>query len=124
MVLSDIFGKNMDKFISKQENTDIALKVYEEEILKGNGIVLDNIEDMIQDSNGELQYNFIMIKERFDEMQGIFEKEVFPIKEARSEIVKTFDLKKLNEFDKKYNANTIMLNDLTKQILSKYILNQ
>jgi len=26
----------MDKFISKQENTDLALKVYEEEILKGN----------------------------------------------------------------------------------------
>jgi hypothetical protein len=69
----------MDKFISKKENTDMALKVYEEEILKGNGIVLDNIEDMIKGSNGELQYNFIKIKERFDEMQEIFEKEVFPI---------------------------------------------
>jgi len=69
----------MDSFISKKENTDIALNVYEEEILKGNGIVLDNLEEMIQNSNGELQYNLLRIRERFDEMKDIFEREIFPV---------------------------------------------
>jgi hypothetical protein len=34
VILTDIFGKNINKFISNKQNTNIALNVYEEEILK------------------------------------------------------------------------------------------
>ncbi len=118
VILADIFGKNMDKFISNKENTDIALKVYEEEILKGNWIVLDNLEDMIKESNWELQYNLLRIRERFDEMGEIFEREVFPAIE---------EMRDLNFFrlwaKKEYLENKIKdskLNQLTIVILSQY----
>ena len=108
----------MDKFISNQENTNLALNVYEEEILKGNWIVLDNLENMIKNSNWELQYNLLRIRERFDEMKEIFEKEIFPAIEQ---------MRDLNFFrlwaKKEFLENKIKdskLNQLTIAILNQY----
>ena len=122
VILADIFGKNMDKFISKQENTDLALKVYEEEILKGNWIVLNNLEDMIKKSNWELQYNLLRIRERFDEMKNIFEKEIFPIKEKMDEFKKDANFAEILKLEKYYNSQLWEMNELSKKILLKYIL--
>lgn len=119
VILADIFGKNMDKFISNKENTDIALKVYEEEILKGNWIVLDNIEDMIKKSNWELQYNLLRIRERFDEMGKIFEKEVFHLVKRIDDLaIDKWFWKKSNLIEEKVDFSK--LNKLTVAIIDKY----
>ena len=109
----------MDKFISNQENTNLALNVYEEEILKGNWIVLDNLENMIKNSNWELQYNLLRIRERFDEMKNIFEKEVFPIIEEADEIAVDEWFWKKKEFLGK-QAISSELNELTISIIKQF----
>lgn len=122
LILADIFWKNMDSFISKKENTDIALNVYEEEILKGNGIVLDNLEEMIQNSNGELQYNLLRIRERFDEMKDIFEREIFPVADKTlNHDISYIELQNIYNWFYKNRDN---LNELTVSILEKYYLNK
>ena len=119
VILADIFWKNMDKFIDKKENTNLALKVYEEEILKGNWIVLDDLEDMIRESNWELQYNLLRIREKFDEMNDIFEREIFPLIEKVDEIaIVEWFWKKSIILDQKFDFSE--LNELTVVIIDKY----
>ena len=119
VILADIFWKNMDKFIDKKENTNLALKVYEEEILKGNWIVLDDLEDMIRESNWELQYNLLRIREKFDEMKDIFEREIFPLIEKVDEIaIVEWFWKKSIILDQKFDFSE--LNELTVVIIDKY----
>ncbi|PID87569.1 hypothetical protein CSB07_01220 [Candidatus Gracilibacteria bacterium] len=77
---------------------------------------------MIKKSNGELLYNLIRIRERFDEMKWIFEKEIFPVKEQREKFKDNKNLVGLFRLDKYYKSKFSEMNDLTKLILEKYIL--
>ncbi len=77
---------------------------------------------MIKKSNWELLYNLIRIRERFDEMKWIFEKEIFPVKEQREKFKDNKNLVWLFRLDKYYKSKFSEMNDLTKLILEKYIL--
>jgi hypothetical protein len=94
--------------------------LYEEQILKGNSIVLSEIEDQIENSSGELQYNLIRIREKFDKMRDVFEREIFPITEqiTSDDIPAIERIKNINLIDK----NLSRYNELSQLIITKYIL--
>ena len=74
--------------------------------------------------NWELQYNLIRIREKFDEMKEIFEKEIFPVKEQIDEFKKNGDFNNISKIDKYYNWKLWEMNKLTRLILTKYILDK
>jgi hypothetical protein len=124
-VLADIFWEKIQAKLDNTNNTEIALQVYEKQILKWNWFVLSEIENQIQNSSWELQYNLIRIREKFDEMKNIFEKEVFPVMEERDNLVKSTNFAWVMKLDNYYNSKKILeMNELAKKILQKYILNK
>ena len=118
-VLADIFWDKIQTKLDNKNNTDIALQVYEEQILKGNWFVLSEIEAQIENSSWELQYNLIRIREKFDEMRDVFEREIDPVIKQI-----TYWFRKMH-FDERDNyldkiTNNDSLHELTKLIIRKY----
>jgi len=115
--LASIFGEKVAGTLDKANNTDIALKVYEEEILKDNWFLLQDIDSLIFKSSGELKYNFIRIKERFAEIREVMENEVMPIRKTlwdrKVGILEKLKLKSEVKKSDEYN-------ELTKLIVEKY----
>ena len=118
-VLADIFWDKIQAQLDNKNNTDIALQVYEEQILKGNWFVLSEIEDQIENSSWELQYNLIRIREKFDEMRDVFEREIDPV---IKQITYWFRKMHFDERDNYLNkiTNNDSLHELTKLIIRKY----
>ena len=123
-ILANIFWEKIQWQLDNKNNTDIALQVYEEQILKWNWFVLWELEEQIENSSWELQYNLIRIREKFDEMKEVFEKEVFPIMEERDNLKDKYNMVWLLKIDKYYNSKLWEMNELTKLILSEYILDK
>ena len=122
IVLANIFWENIQTQLDNKNNTDIALKVYEEQILKENGFVLSELENQIGNSSWELKYNLLRIREKFDEIRYVFEREVFPVKEKIDELTDNSDILWLSKIDKYYKAKLWEMNELTQLILLRYIL--
>ncbi len=121
-ILVNIFWEKIQWQLDNKNNTDIALQVYEEQILKWNWFVLWELEEQIENSSWELQYNLIRIREKFDEMKEVFEREIFPVKDKRDKFKMNGNLVQLAKIDKYYKSKFWEMNELSKLILSKYIL--
>lgn len=124
LVLADIFWEKIQAQLDNKNNTDIALKVYEEQILKWSGFVLSKLEGQIDNSSWELQYNLIRIREKFDELKNIFEREIFPVKLQRDKLKDKNDLLWLSKLDKYYSWKLRDMRELTRLILPKYVLDK
>ncbi|MCT4617302.1 MAG: hypothetical protein N4A38_03780 [Candidatus Gracilibacteria bacterium] len=119
-ILASIFGDKIQGQIDNAVNTDFAMRIYEEQIINGNEFLIEEVELGAYKTSGELQYNFIRVKERFEEIREIMDKEVMPNREKvikYNKLDNRFEIMKL----KKQIKNSTEYDELTKLIFEKYI---
>lgn len=119
-ILASIFGDKIQWQIDNAVNTDFAMRIYEEQIINWNEFLIEEVELWAYKTSWELQYNFIRVKERFEEIREIMDKEVMPNREKvikYNKLDNRFEIMKL----KKQIKNSTEYDELTKLIFEKYI---
>ncbi|MCT4617325.1 MAG: hypothetical protein N4A38_03895, partial [Candidatus Gracilibacteria bacterium] len=118
-ILADIFGDKIQGQVDEIANTEFAMRIYEEQIINGNDFLIDEVEDGLYKTSGELQYNLIRVKERFAEIREVMENEVMPIVSKISEYIIGGKIEEYaNLIDKVKKSSEY--DELTKLIISKY----
>jgi len=85
-ILASIFGDKIQGQVDNMTNTDFAMSIYEEQILRENSFLISEVEYWAYHTSWELQYNLIRVKERFGEIRETFDKEIVPIWEKLRKI--------------------------------------
>lgn len=96
------------------------MKVYEEIILREEvDFKRTNLDEMIWTSKADLRYNLVRIKERFAEVERIFDEEIMPTIQFLND--DKLNTAKYINFKKNFIKNSSQYNELTRLIITDYI---
>ncbi len=114
--LANIFWDKVTGVMSQKLSTDIAMTAYKETVLKWNWFKSSEIDVLIRDTEWEVKYNLIRVKERLLEVERIMKDEVLPVINFYNSDKNSFEKNKLL-FEIKANSNKY--NDLSLKIFEK-----
>lgn len=114
--LANVFWDNITWVMSQKLSTDIAMTAYKEAVLKWNWFKSTDIDVLVRDTEWEVKYNLIRVKERLLEVEKIMKDEVLPIIKFYYSDISSFEKNKLL-IDIKQNSKKY--NDLSLKIFEK-----
>ncbi len=119
--LANIFWDNITWVMSQKLSTDIAMTAYKEAVLKWNWFKSTDIDVLIRDTEWEVKYNLIRVKERLLEVEKIMKDEVLPVwNEWRN--LRLLNLVKYDNFTKSIENNLNKYDKLSQIIFKNFIL--
>lgn len=108
--LANIFWDNITWVMSQKLSTDIAMTAYKEAVLKWNWFKSSDIDVLIRDTEWEVKYNLIRVKERLLEVEKIMKDEVLPVwnkdieyKNSNNNLLRNALIHEIKNNNNKYN---------------------